>query len=57
MLLHTQEGGSIWLGRGAFDPAAADVLPKARLAGNEALELDDTLSQAHHSLAWVELRA
>jgi tetratricopeptide (TPR) repeat protein len=31
----------------------ADVLPKARLAANEALELDDTLSQAHHSLAWV----
>jgi len=32
---------------------SADVLPKARVAANKALELDDTLSQAHHSLAWV----
>ena len=33
---------------------SADVLPKARVAANKALELDDTLSQAHHSLAWVK---
>jgi len=32
---------------------AADVLPRARVSANKALELDDTLSQAHHSLAWV----
>jgi len=32
---------------------SADVFPKARIAANKALELDDTLSQAHHSLAWV----
>jgi TolB-like protein/DNA-binding winged helix-turn-helix (wHTH) protein len=31
----------------------ADVLPKARTAASKALELDDTLSQAHHSIAWV----
>jgi len=32
---------------------SADVLPKARIAASKALELDDTLSQAHHSIAWV----
>lgn len=32
---------------------SGEVLPKARVAANKALELDDTLSQAHHSLAWV----
>jgi tetratricopeptide (TPR) repeat protein len=30
-----------------------EVLPKARTAATKALELDETLSQAHHSLAWV----
>jgi len=30
-----------------------EVLPRARIAANKALELDDTLSQAHHSIAWV----
>jgi TolB-like protein/DNA-binding winged helix-turn-helix (wHTH) protein/Flp pilus assembly protein TadD len=32
---------------------SSEALPKARIAANKALELDDTLSQAHHSLAWV----
>lgn len=32
---------------------SADVLPKARIAASKALELDDTLSQAHHSIAWA----
>ena len=32
---------------------SAEALPKVRVAANKALELDDTLSQAHHSLAWV----
>lgn len=32
---------------------AGEILPKARISANRALELDDTLSQAHHSLAWV----
>jgi TolB-like protein/DNA-binding winged helix-turn-helix (wHTH) protein len=31
-----------------------EVLPKARTAATKALELDETLSQAHHSLAWVD---
>jgi TolB-like protein/DNA-binding winged helix-turn-helix (wHTH) protein len=30
-----------------------DVLPKARDAALKALQLDDTLSQAHHSMGWV----
>jgi|KBSMisStandDraft_5_1062788.scaffolds.fasta_scaffold02181_5 TolB-like protein/DNA-binding winged helix-turn-helix (wHTH) protein len=33
---------------------SADVLPKARAAADKALELDETLSQAHHSIAWVK---
>jgi len=39
-------------GLGIMPPS--DALPKARVAANKALELDDTLSQAHHSLAWVD---
>ncbi|HKW19492.1 MAG TPA: winged helix-turn-helix domain-containing protein [Terriglobales bacterium] len=31
-----------------------NALPKARTAADKALELDDTLSQAHHSVAWVK---
>jgi len=41
-----------WAGGLSIMPSA-DVLPKARAAADKALELDDTLSQAHHSLAWV----
>ena len=32
---------------------SGEALPKARLAATRALELDETLSPAHHSLAWV----
>lgn len=43
-----------YLWASAFDlMPAGEVLPKAKTAVNKALELDDTLSQAHHSLAWV----
>lgn len=41
-----------WAGGLGIMPAA-DVFPKVRVAANRALELDDTLSKAHHSLAWV----
>lgn len=40
-------------GAGLAIMPSADALPKARQAAIQALQLDDTLSQAHHSLAWV----
>jgi TolB-like protein/Tfp pilus assembly protein PilF len=31
-----------------------DVFPQARIAAQKALEIDDTLSEAHSSLAWIK---
>jgi TolB-like protein/Tfp pilus assembly protein PilF len=35
--------------------AAAEVYPRARAAAKKALELDESLAEAHHSLAWTLL--
>jgi TolB-like protein/Flp pilus assembly protein TadD len=32
-----------------------DALPKARVAASRALEIDDSLAEAHNSLAWISM--
>ena len=45
-----------YLALGGFSLAStSDVLPKARAAANEAIQLDDSLSDAHESLASVHM--
>ena len=43
--------GDLFLG----DPSTKDIMPKARDAAQKALQLDDSLAEAHTSLAVVEM--
>jgi tetratricopeptide (TPR) repeat protein len=43
-----------WLGGGLNYVSPSETLPKAKAAAIKALELDDTLGEAHAALAYVE---
>ncbi len=41
---------------GGLEPPPKETLPKAKAAAMKALELDDTLAEAHGALGWTKLR-
>ena len=41
---------------GALDLPSNEFFPKAKAAATKALEIDDTLAEAHTALGWIEMR-